>query len=63
MNLNHSRIWALGILCGFFCSQLPATAGSLAELQKSFKSRYAKIAELKAAGTIGETSAGFVEAV
>jgi uncharacterized protein len=44
---------------------LPASASGadMQELQQRFKERFAKLQELKSAGTIGETSEGFVEFV
>ena len=45
---------------------IPATlafAASKEELQKRFKQRYPELKELKQAGTIGETSEGFVDFV
>ena len=63
MKLNAIRMVMLSAVLGFVCAQLPAGAKDLKELQESFKSRYGKIAELKATGTVGETSDGYVEPV
>ena len=45
------------------CPVLPARADRQDELRERFKNRLPQLREAKSAGTIGETSAGFVEAV
>jgi len=54
------------VLFSFLASSLTARADGSAEekmkaLQKRFADRYAQLADLKSAGTIGETFAGFVD--
>lgn len=45
------------------CWMFPAHAADLGALKESFKQRYPALQELKTSGKIGETSAGWVEAV
>lgn len=51
------------VLLSAFAFTTTGLAASLDELQGRFKERYPQVQALKSAGKVGETSAGFLEAV
>jgi hypothetical protein len=58
----NRRIWLVVLICaaGFAAG---AKGDALSDLKARFQERYPKLAVLKKAGTIGETTAGLVELV
>ena len=63
MNMKFKRSLVLMILAIFASSTIALAAPTKKELQAKFEQRYPEIKKAKSAGKVGETSAGFLEAV
>ena len=56
-------MWIFGLIALFLGSTLALAAPTKDELQSRFEQRYPQIKQAKSDGKVGETSAGFIEAV
>src|SRR5215217_6307127 len=63
MNMKFHRRLVLMIFAIFASSTIALAAPTKKELQAKFEQRYPEIKKYKADGKVGETSAGFLEAV
>jgi uncharacterized protein YdbL (DUF1318 family) len=63
MKSLFDRSWIFALIALFIGSSSALAAPTKEELRKQFESRYPQIMQAKAEGDLGETSAGFIEAV